>query len=428
MSATWRAGVSDSSKSVHAAANAAERAMSHVLVVHHDADLYGADKSLLRTLRAFNANSLIPIVAVPHHGPLIDLLRAEGIEVHIGPVGKLTRQLTKPLSFARVVRDILSAMRFLSRIVAGRRVLLAYSNSGAVLGGALWGLLHGVPRLWHVREIVVAPWIAARGFPRMFKMLGGWCVCNSHATRRWIVGECPALVARSSVIWNGLEQVNTPHPAAIQAFREKLGLTPDEILVTLVGRINRWKGQGVFIDAAARIKAKRIGGVRFLIVGDVADGQHHFRDAMFGQIRAAGLEGMVSWHPFTPDVDVVWAASDIAVVPSIWPEPFGRVAIEAMAHGLPVVAAAHGGLTEIVEHEVTGLLVTPGSSERLGEALARLIDDPRLRESLGAAGRARQLAHFSQIEHDRKLLALIRVLSGLPRNVLQGASSGVTGD
>jgi glycosyltransferase involved in cell wall biosynthesis len=426
MSATWHASTSDSSTPVLAATKAA-RPMSHVLVVHHDADLYGADKSLLRSLRAFDANGLVPIVAVPHHGPLIELLRAEGIEVHIGPVGKLTRQLLKPLAFARVILDMLSAMRFLSRIVAGRRIVLAYSNSGAVLGAALWALRHGVPRLWHVREIVVAPKIAASGFPRMFKLLGGWCVCNSHATRGWITAECPELVARSSVIWNGLEQVNIPQAAAVQAFREKLGLAPDELLVTLVGRINRWKGQGVFIEAADWIKARRIRGMRFLIVGDVADGQHYFREAMFDQIRAASLEKMVSWHPFTAEVDVVWAASDIAVIPSIWPEPFGRVAIEAMAHGLPVVAAAHGGLTEIVEHEVTGLLVEPGNPQHLGEALARLADEPRLRESLGAAGRTRQLAHFSQVEHDRKLLALMRSLSGLPGITLQGAGSGFAG-
>ena len=72
--------------------------MSFILVVHHDADLYGADKSLLRTVQALKHSPLEPIVAVPHHGPLVDLLQAEGIEVHIGPVGKLTRQLMKPLA------------------------------------------------------------------------------------------------------------------------------------------------------------------------------------------------------------------------------------------------------------------------------------------------------------------------------------------
>jgi len=198
-------------------------------------------------------------------------------------------------------------------------------------------------------------------------------------------------------------------------------------VATLVGRINRWKGQDVFIAAASRMAAQGHRGVRFLVVGDVADRQHHFREAMLDQIRDAGLVGVVLWHPFTPDVDTVWAASDIAVVPSVWPEPFGRVALEAMAHGLPVIATAHGGLTEIVEHEKTGLLVAPGSAAELASALSLLTGDSGLRRSLGSAGRRRQLAHFSQVEHDRKLLALMSSLSGLHRGESLRASARLAG-
>lgn len=386
--------------------------MSFILVVHHDADLYGADKSLLRTLRALRQSPFTPIVALPHTGPLVALLQADGIEVHIGPVGKLTRQLMKPLALPLVVRDMLRSVRFMSRIVADRPIALAYTNSVAALGGALWAALRRVPRLWHVREIVVAPRVAAKGFPRMLKALGGWCVCNSGATRQWITTECPALAPRSSVIWNGLEEVGSPPAEAVAAFRARLGYAPSDLVVTLVGRINRWKGQGLLIEAAGRLKAQGLSRLRFLIVGDVADGQHHFRETMLAQIEAAGLQDTVRWHPFTPDIDLVWAASDIAVAPSIDPEPFGRVAIEAMAQGLPVVAAEHGGLAEIVVHEQTGLLVQPGSVDALVAAIARLAESDTLRRRYGQAGALRQRQHFTQAEHDRKLLALIASLAG----------------
>lgn len=385
--------------------------MQHILVTHHDAELYGADKSLIRTVRALQLSELKPIVALPFHGPLVDVLRAEGIEVHIGPVGKLTRRFMKPLALPFVAWDLLASIRFISRIVAGRHVVLAYSNSVAVLGGAIWAMVHRIPRLWHVREIVVVPRVAARGFPWMLRLLGGWCVCNSNATRDWIVAEQSVLRPRSSVVWNGLETLVKPPEDAVAAFRAKLGLRSDTTLVTLVGRINRWKGQSVLIEAAALLKARGVSNVRYLVLGDVADGQHYFREAMLEQIRAAGLEKDVLWHPFMPDVDVAWAASDIAVVPSIEPEPFGRVAIEAMSHGLPVVAAAHGGLVEIVEHEKTGLLVAPSSAAELGAAMARLLEDPALRKSYGDAGRTRKNTVFSQEKHDNKLLALMRQLS-----------------
>lgn len=385
--------------------------MPFVLLVHHDADLYGADQSLLRTVRAMKTSPFTPIIVLPHNGPLVPLLLAEGAEVHIGPVGKLTRQLMKPLALPWVAMDMLKSLRFMSRIVAGRPVALAYTNSVAALGGALWAALHRLPRLWHVREIVVAPKVAVWGFPMMLQALGGWCVCNSNATRNWVMSQRPALGARSSVIWNGLETAQPPSAAAVQAFRQKLGYCPDHVVATLLGRINRWKGQTVLIEAARLLDAGNYPDLRFLIVGDVADGQHHFREAMLAQIQAAGLQDRVQWHPFTPEVDLVWAASDIALAPSIEPEPFGRVAIEAMAHKLPVVAAGHGGLSEIVQHGQTGLLVSPGSAPDLAQAISQLALDAGLRARMGLAGKQRQEQQFSQMEHDQKLLALIGTLA-----------------
>lgn len=385
--------------------------MPFVLLVHHDADLYGADQSLLRTVRAMKSSPFTPIVALPHQGPLVALLQAEGAEVHIGPVGKLTRQLMRPAAALSLLASMWRSVQFMGQVVAGRPIQLVYTNSVAALGGALWAALHRKPRLWHVREIVVAPKLAAIGFPTLLQWLGGWCVCNSNATRQWIVGARPALAARSSVIWNGLETSPPPSTGARNAFRAKMGLRDDDVVATLVGRINRWKGQGVLIEAARLLKAQGHVSLKFLIVGDVADGQNHFRQDMLAQIAAAGLQDSVLWHPFTPDVTSVWAASDIAVAPSIDPEPFGRVAIEAMAQQLPVVATAHGGLAEIVVDGVTGLLVEPGSAPALATAIARFADAPRLRQTMGQAGLQRQQQHFSQIEHDQKLMELLTTLA-----------------
>ncbi|MDH4481145.1 MAG: glycosyltransferase family 4 protein [Rhodoferax sp.] len=385
--------------------------MHFILLVHHDADLYGADQSLLRTVRAMKASPFTPIVTLPHQGPLVALLLAEGAEVHIGPVGKLTRQLMRPAALHRLLADLWRSVRFMGRVVAGRPISLVYTNSVAALGGALWAALHRKPKLWHVREIVVAPKLAAVGFPTVLQLLGGWCVCNSNATRQWIVGTRPALAQRSSVIWNGLEATTPIRPGAAAAFRAKMGLQPGDIVATLVGRINRWKGQGVLIEAARLLKAQGHRQLKFLIVGDVADGQNHFRQDMLAQIDGAGVQDSVLWHPFTPDVNTVWAASDIAVAPSIDPEPFGRVAIEAMAQQLPVVAAAHGGLAEIVLDDVTGILVQPGSAPALAAAIARLADAPTLRAQMGQAGRQRQQQCFSQAEHDQKLMALLTTLA-----------------
>ena len=103
-----------------------------ILVVHHDADLYGADKSLLWSVRALVAGGLEPIVVVPTSGPLVDILRREGFEVHIGAVGKTSRSLGNPLAWLRFAADLLASFRFLDQ-AHGKR-LPALEQQGAFYG------------------------------------------------------------------------------------------------------------------------------------------------------------------------------------------------------------------------------------------------------------------------------------------------------
>ncbi len=92
-------------------------------------------------------------------------------------------------------------------------------------------------------------------------------------------------------------------------------------------------------------------------------------------------------------VQWAWARSGVALVPSVWPDPCPTVAMEAMAMGLPVIAARSGGLPDIVAHGETGLLVPPGDAGALRDAIARLLADPALARQMGAAGR-RRVAQF----------------------------------
>jgi glycosyltransferase involved in cell wall biosynthesis len=84
-----------------------------------------------------------------------------------------------------------------------------------------------------------------------------------------------------------------------------------------------------------------------------------------------------------------WAAATVGVVPSVWPEPFGQVAVECLAAGTPVVVTATGGLADIVRDGVEGLLVPPADPEALARALDRVLHEPGLRKRLAAAAPAR---------------------------------------
>jgi glycosyltransferase involved in cell wall biosynthesis len=109
---------------------------------------------------------------------------------------------------------------------------------------------------------------------------------------------------------------------------------------------------------------------------------------------------------FRNDVRDLIAGCDIFVNSSIEPEPLGHSALEAMAFGVPVVASACGGLPEVVEHEVSGLLFEPGDDEALAGALLKLIDDGDLRSRFGIASRRRAERIFSLENHVKTIQAV----------------------
>jgi glycosyltransferase involved in cell wall biosynthesis len=336
------------------------------------------------------------VIVLHEDGPLRAALDGAGLEVHIANVTKIRRALLSPAGLLQVPGQLAATLRSLDAVTAGRRVGLVYSNTLSVLGGAVWAWRRRRPHLWHVHEILLRPAVVRRGLPCLVAGTSGCVLANSRQTQLWLEREVPALAGRVCTVFNGLGEVPAPDPAAAAAVRVRLGLREGELLATLAGRINAWKGQDLLVEAMSRLAAGPDGPpLHVAIVGDVFTGQEALRERLKAQVAASGLGERVHLLPFVADIWPVWRASDIAVVPSTEPEPFGMVAIEAMACGLPVVAAAHGGLLDIVEHEVTGLLFPPRSAAALAAALARLAADAALRRRLGAAGAQRQTRHFS---------------------------------
>jgi len=163
---------------------------------------------------------------------------------------------------------------------------------------------------------------------------------------------------------------------------------PGSMVVGYVGRLEARKGVGVLIDAAADVA-----GAELVIVGDGPD-----RAAFDAQIARRSLAGRARIEGYTTQdrLPEVYRRFDVLVVPSLetpgWIEQFGRVAVEAMAAGVPVVASDSGSLPEVLGD--AGVLVRPGDDGALAAALTELRDDPGLRAALSEAG-SRRAEHFS---------------------------------
>lgn len=181
----------------------------------------------------------------------------------------------------------------------------------------------------------------------------------------------------------------------VAAMRAHWRIAPDDIRPILLApaRLTRWKGQGLFLEAAARLNEERPGAAHFVIAGD-AQGRDAYVRELEDFISHRGLTGLAHIVGHLTDMPAALAAARVAVFPTTDPEAFGRAAIEAQAMGVPVLAAAHGGFTETIRDGETGFLVPPGEAQALHHAMRRVLDmTDGQRSAIGQTG----AAHVRQI-------------------------------
>jgi glycosyltransferase involved in cell wall biosynthesis len=373
--------------------------METLLLFHASAELYGSDRTLLELARGLDRRRWRPVVALPRAGPLARELRAAGVVVEIGPVGTFGRATLTPGGLVRAAQGLPRSVAWARWLVRAHRPRLVHTNTLVVLCGALAARAEGLPHVWHVHEILERPRLVARALAHTVAGLSQSVVCNSHATAANLCSLAPALAGRCSVIHNGIADFER-RPTRAEA-RTALGLASDEACVALVGRINRSKGQALLLEACARLRSRHP-RISVLFCGDAPPGQPEHLEALDAEIARSPLADRVRILPFREDIELVYAAADVVAVPSTAPESFGLVAVEAMSLARPVVAAAQGGLLEIVADGETGLLFPVRDAAALATAISALLSDPVRAGRLGRAARERQQQRFALARYLRE--------------------------
>jgi len=366
--------------------------MKNILVVHQSSELYGSDKTLLLLLTCLDKTEFLTVVVLPGQGPLVYELEKQGIKVVIFPVLKLYRKMFTPANLLLFVKQLRTVMPLLDALNDQYRFSAVYSNTLAVLLGMFFARRRKIRHIWHVHEIVIHPKIFANLFAFLLKKWASIVVCNSNATKLNLTNRIPSLKEKCIVVYNGLNPQVQEHTSVIN--REVLGFSSEDIVITLVGRISRLKGHKWLLNTY--IKYLNNSNIKLLFVGSPVPGQENYLVEIETILNKANLRDRVKILPFTKDLDGVWNSTDIAIMPSTEAESFGLVALEAMLAKKPVIAANHGGLTEIVVNNTTGVLVEPDNEQRLAEAITRLKNNTVLRADMGQKGYERAIDHFSQ--------------------------------
>lgn len=368
-------------------------AATRVLFVDHTAIMGGGEIALLNLAIALRESRYQPVALLFSAGPLADRLEAAGIETHVVPMSAGVINARKDeLGGGTLLRlkDVGSTLSFIVRLSKWMRQLgvdLVHTNSlkADLIGGAAARLAR-LPLIWHVRDRIADDYLPS-AVVRVFRIL-----CAVLPTRviaiSGAVEETLGLAARRvkvRVVHDG-----TP----VRAELPVASLNGHVPVVGIVGRISPWKGQDVFLRAAAELR-QRMSNVRFQIIGAALFGEKNFEAQVRELTRSLGLEGIAEFTGFRADASELIDHLDVLVHASTTGEPFGQVVIEGMAAGKPVVATRGGAIPEIVVEGETGLMVPMGDASAMARAIAALLADPARAMAMGRAGRQRVLNHFT---------------------------------
>jgi glycosyltransferase involved in cell wall biosynthesis len=312
---------------------------------------------------------------------------------------------------ARFVRTFPNAVRTASRVLQASRPDVLHLNTSVLLAWAAAARRERVPTVWVVREVLGGTWQA-----RFIRNHASRLVVVSNAVRACFPPDADARVVHNAV---DLQEF-TPRDG--HAARSDLGLLEEEPVVMVLGSVQRAKGHWLLLDALAEMNTRP----RLALVTGGADAWYANTtrgrikralqmpldnlDVLLRDARHKALDRQIKVTGWRSDVPHVLSAADVVAFPSLAPEGFGRPIIEAMAMARPVVATDIGPSRELLGADA-GRLV-PADARLLAQQLDALLCAPRLREQMGAAGRARAEVLFGIDRQVAAMAAIYREAAG----------------
>jgi glycosyltransferase involved in cell wall biosynthesis len=367
-------------------------ASTPVLLVSPSAPAGGAERAFASLARTLPTTGFLPTAVLLQRGPLEDWLHQAGCETHVLPSHR-TRNLARTAITVRTLRRLTRS--------TGARAVVSNMAKGHCYGG-IAARAAGVPAVF---------WQQGIPRPSLIERVAGAIparaiACCSHAAARAQQALTPGRPIHKIHLG-----VRLPDRGSVQGsgatIKRSLGWEGNPT-VGIVGRLQPWKGQEIFLRAAARIVEARA-DIRFMVVGGAILGwEGSYPDDLRRLAADLGIADRVHFAGHQADVHPWYDALDV-VVHASFEEPFGLVLVEAMALGKPLVATNLGGPLEIVEDGTSGLLVPPGDPERLAEAVERILADRGLASTLsrGALKRANAFTEQRMAEGFADLLTTV---------------------
>jgi glycosyltransferase involved in cell wall biosynthesis len=384
----------------------------------------GSLTGILHLIPRLDRRRFAPSLTLFESKPIIADMEVIGVPVHVLPPLPVPREPVGRLRLGRALERlsglhtvVAPRARALIDVFRRERPDLVYLANGlpATVDGVVATAICRLPVVCHEKGF--------RSIGPIERLLSRWVdLCISMTDEIAEHYRARHVRARRFVtIYDGIDCDHfVPQDGA--AIRREFGIPLDAPLVGIVGHIQDWKGQLLVAEAVARAR-RRCPALRCLVVGGVHRRGERYAAELRARIAAPDVGDAVILAGARQDVAACMSAMDVVIHASTR-EPFGRVLIEAMALGKPLVAPREGGPLVIVEDGRTGLLVPPRDADALADALVELLADPFRRQTMGAAARARVDAVFDIRHHVRAIEAVLdEVLGSTPLAAAAGAGA-----
>lgn len=357
--------------------------MKNILFLHSSAELYGSDRSLFNLINNLDKTKYKIFVLLPCEGPLVELIKGiNNVDVVIEKFAVLRRKNLNFIGIIKYAKDLIKSIWFINKLIKDNDINIVYTNTAVVFAGSISSKLMKKICIWHIREIISNKF-ERKVISKLVNSCSDIIIANSKATGNAITND----INKLRIVYNSID-ISNINKRIVEKINGKV------ITVGMAGRINRWKGQKLFIEAAELV-LREIPDSRFIIAGSAFKGEESLEKELEDYIDAKQLNDKIILLGQVDDMDYFYNQIDIFVLPSTQPEPFGLVILEAMARGIPVIATNHGGPIEIIENNENGYLVDYKNAHEMSEAIIKLINNEDIRNEIGLNGEMNQKTNFS---------------------------------
>ncbi|HLO86707.1 MAG TPA: glycosyltransferase family 4 protein [Nostocaceae cyanobacterium] len=349
----------------------------------------GAELCLVDIAKPYKQNSLVGLFA---DGDFKKLLQQNQI-----PVEVLTNQaikVKKQSNFLQSIGSLGQLTPLINQVIQrARKYDLIYANTQkALVVGAIASFFARRPLVYHLHDILSQEHFSKTNLSiavTLANTFASLVIANSQASKTAFL-QAGGKTDKVKVVYNGFEPKNyQTNVDEIQQLRQKLAID-DQFAIGHFSRLAPWKGQHVLIAALAACPPQ----VTALLVGDALFGEQDYKQDLYQKVAALGLENRVKFLGFRSDIPQLMAACDLITHTSIAPEPFGRVIVEGMLCGKPVVAAKAGGAIELVEDKVNGFLVSPNHPQELAKVINYCLQESEKTAEIAHNGRVMASQRF----------------------------------